>query len=60
MLRSLAAGVDIALWVTTDEVPEVLDRLEEAVSAGELKSEAVDASLARIAEVKKPGVHCHG
>ncbi|OMC13952.1 beta-glucosidase [Mycolicibacter heraklionensis] len=60
VLRSLAAGVDIALWVTTDEVPEVLDRLEQAVSAGELKTEAIDASLARVAAVKKPGVHCHG
>lgn len=59
-LRSLAAGVDIALWVTTDEVPEVLDRLEQAVAAGELKREAVEASLARVAAVKKPGTHCGG
>ena len=60
VLRSLQAGVDIALWVTTDEVPAVLDRLEQAVSAGELKQEAVEASLARVAAVKKPGTHCHG
>lgn len=58
VLRSLAAGVDIALWVTTDEVPAVLDRLEQAVAAGELKQEGIDASLARVAAVKKPGTHC--
>lgn len=28
VLRSLLAGVDVALWVTTDEVPAVLDRLQ--------------------------------
>ncbi|HTM86224.1 MAG TPA: glycoside hydrolase family 3 N-terminal domain-containing protein [Mycobacterium sp.] len=60
VLRSLQAGVDVALWVTTDEVPAVLDRLEQAVAAGELKQESVDASLARVAAVKKPGTHCHG
>lgn len=59
VLRSLAAGVDIALWVTTDEVPAVLDRLEQALSAGELKQEAVDASLARVTAAKVPGTHCH-
>ncbi|GAB5008627.1 hypothetical protein JHV666_48850 [Mycobacterium avium subsp. hominissuis] len=30
------AGVDVALWVTTDEVPAVLDRLQKAVASGEL------------------------
>ena len=32
VLRTLQAGTDIALWVTTDEVPAVLDRLEKAVA----------------------------
>nr|WP_284144696.1 glycoside hydrolase family 3 N-terminal domain-containing protein [Mycolicibacter acidiphilus] len=59
VLRSLQAGVDIALWVTTDEVPAVLDRLEQAVAAGDLRTDAVEASLARVAAVKKPGTHCH-
>ena len=36
VLRALQAGADVALWVTTDEVPAVLDRLEKAVAAGEL------------------------
>ncbi|MEO8815236.1 MAG: glycoside hydrolase family 3 N-terminal domain-containing protein, partial [Mycobacterium sp.] len=58
VLHSLQAGVDVALWVTTDEVPAVLDRLGQAVAAGELKREGLDASLARVAAVKKPGTHC--
>ena len=36
VLRALQAGADVALWVTTDEVPAVLDRLEKALAAGEL------------------------
>lgn len=60
VLRSLQAGVDVALWVTTDEVPAVLDHLEQAVAAGELKQQAVEASLARVAAAKKPGTHCPG
>ncbi|MGV0627785.1 glycoside hydrolase family 3 N-terminal domain-containing protein [Mycolicibacter minnesotensis] len=60
VLRSLQAGVDIALWVTTDEVSAVLDRLEQAVAAGELKGEAVEASLARVITAKRPDARCHG
>ncbi|MGH3970915.1 MAG: glycoside hydrolase family 3 protein, partial [Mycobacterium sp.] len=45
-------------WVTTDEVPAVLDRLEQAVAAGELKMPAVDASLQRMATVKRRGPGC--
>ncbi len=33
-LRGLQAGADTALWVTTGEVPAVLDRLEQAVGGG--------------------------
>jgi beta-N-acetylhexosaminidase len=58
VLRSLQAGVDTALWVTTDEVPAVLDRLEKAVAAGELSMLAVDGSLQRMAAVKGPNPHC--
>lgn len=58
VLRALQAGVDVALWVTTDQVPAVLDGLEKAVAAGELKPEAIDTSLARVAAVKKPGSRC--
>lgn len=52
VLRTLQAGVDEALWVTTDEVPAVLDRLEKAVAAGELAAPAVDQSVARVATMK--------
>jgi beta-N-acetylhexosaminidase len=58
VLRSLQAGVDVALWVTTGQVPAVLDRLEKAVAAGELAMPAIDASVLRMAAVKGPNPHC--
>ena len=58
VLRSLQAGVDVALWVTTDEVPAVLDGLEKAVAAGELTMPAIDASVLRVAGFKGPNPHC--
>jgi beta-N-acetylhexosaminidase len=57
-LRTLQAGSDVALWVTTDEVPAVLDRLEKALAAGELTQPGVDASLHRIAAMKKTSPGC--
>jgi beta-N-acetylhexosaminidase len=57
-LRSLQAGADVALWVTTTEVPAVLDRLESAVAAGDLKPEMVDASVLRVFGVKGPSPNC--
>ena len=51
-LRTLQAGTDIAMWVTTDEVPAVLDRLEKAVAAGELPMPAVNDSVVRVATMK--------
>ncbi|OBA60377.1 beta-glucosidase [Mycobacterium sp. 1100029.7] len=57
-LRALQAGSDIALWVTTDEVPAVLDRLEKALAAGELAMPAVDQSLLRVATMKGPSKAC--
>jgi beta-N-acetylhexosaminidase len=58
-LKAFQAGADVALWTTTDEVPAVLDRLEQAVAAGELNIAAVDASLQRVAAMKGPP-HCGG
>jgi beta-N-acetylhexosaminidase len=58
VLRTLQAGIDVALWVTTDEVPAVLDRLEKAVAAGELTMPAVDASVLRMATVKGSKPEC--
>jgi beta-N-acetylhexosaminidase len=52
VLHTVQAGTDVALWVTTDEVPAVLDRLEKALAAGELKMPDVDASVLRVAKFK--------
>ncbi|OSC25898.1 beta-glucosidase [Mycobacterium vulneris] len=58
VLRSLRAGVDVALWVTTDEVPAVLDRLQQAVASGDLPAKQVDESLVRVAAMKGPSPNC--
>jgi beta-N-acetylhexosaminidase len=58
VLRSLQAGTDVALWVTTDEVPAVLDRMEKALAAGELTMPAVDTSVLRVAKMKGPKPDC--
>jgi beta-N-acetylhexosaminidase len=57
-LRGLQAGADTALWVSTDEVPAVLDRLQSALAAGELTTAGVDASVLRMAAVKGPNPRC--
>jgi beta-N-acetylhexosaminidase len=57
-LRGLQAGADTALWVTTGEVPAVLDRLEKALAAGELAMPGVDNSVLRMAAVKGPNPRC--
>jgi beta-N-acetylhexosaminidase len=58
VLKTLQAGIDVALWVTTDEVPAVLDRLEKAVAAGELTVPGVDASVQRIKKFKGAKSDC--
>lgn len=60
VLRSLQAGADVALWLTTAEVPAVLDGLERAVGAGELSMSAVDASVMRVVAMKPPSPRCGG
>jgi beta-N-acetylhexosaminidase len=57
-LRALQAGADVALWVTTTEVPAVLDRLESAVKTGELDMGKVDGSVLRVAGFKGPSPRC--
>ncbi|BBY18346.1 glycoside hydrolase family 3 N-terminal domain-containing protein [Mycolicibacterium litorale] len=59
-LRALQAGADTALWVTTAEVPAVLDRLEQALAGGELTMARVDQSVLRMAAVKGPNPRCGG
>jgi beta-N-acetylhexosaminidase len=58
VLRTLLAGIDVALWVTTDEVPAVLDRLQKAVAAGELPTQRVDEALVRVATMKGRSPTC--
>ncbi|MCV7445348.1 beta-glucosidase [Mycobacterium paraense] len=58
VLRTLQAGTDVALWVTTDEVPAVLDRLQKAVDSGELAMPAVNDSLVRVATMKGANRTC--
>lgn len=58
VLRSLQAGTDIALWVTTKEVPAVLKELEQAYNDGKLDKAAVDASVVRIAKMKHVNPGC--
>lgn len=49
---ALVAGADVALWLTTDDVPQVLDNLEDAVDSGRLSAEQVDTSAATVARFK--------
>ena len=60
VLKSLQAGADVALWITTDQVPAVLDRLEAAVNAGELSVPRVDESVLRVAASKGRSPQCGG
>ncbi|MBN3454791.1 glycoside hydrolase family 3 protein [Mycobacterium sp. DSM 3803] len=59
VLKALQAGADNALWITTDEVPAVLDGLVKAVEDGELSMGSVDAALQRNSAAKGP-VRCGG
>ncbi|OBG32957.1 glycoside hydrolase family 3 N-terminal domain-containing protein [Mycobacterium sp. E3198] len=58
VLRTLQAGTDVALWVTTDEVPAVLNRLQKAVDSGELAVPAVNDSVVRVATMKGANRTC--
>jgi beta-N-acetylhexosaminidase len=58
VLMALQAGADTALWITTDEVPAVLDRLEAAVNGGELTIDDVNQKVLRMAGVKGRNSQC--
>lgn len=60
VLRSLQAGADVALWITTDEVPAVLDSLEQAVNSGQLSMDRVNESAMRVAASKSATPNCGG
>lgn len=58
VLKALQAGADTALWITTKEVPDVLDRLQQAVDSGELPAERVDDAVRHMALTKDPSLAC--
>jgi beta-glucosidase-like glycosyl hydrolase len=59
VLLALQAGADTALWITTDQVPAVLDRLVQAVTTtGELSQDRVTEALHRVALGKGPHPSC--
>lgn len=55
---ALVAGADNALWISTDAVPQVLDRLEQSVASGKLPADRVDASVLRMARYKGVPLGC--
>ncbi|MDQ4094011.1 MAG: glycoside hydrolase family 3 protein [Actinomycetota bacterium] len=50
--QALAAGVDMALWITTDRLPEVLDHLEQAVADESLPESRVNAAVTHVLAAK--------
>jgi beta-N-acetylhexosaminidase len=52
VLAALRAGADMALWTSTAELDEVLDRLQTAVTDGRLPERNVDESTARVLAAK--------
>jgi beta-glucosidase-like glycosyl hydrolase/serine/threonine protein kinase len=58
VLRALQAGADTALWITTDQVLAVLDRLVQAVNTNELSMDRVNEALNRVALGKGPHPNC--
>ena len=50
--RSLAAGVDMALWITTERLVEVLNHLEQAVAGGSLPEARVNEAVAHVLTAK--------
>lgn len=52
---ALVAGADVALWLTTDDVPRVLDHLEGVVASGELPEADVDDAARTVLRAKNVG-----
>lgn len=52
VLKSIRAGIDVALWLSTDQVPKVLDTLVDAVKSGKLTEKRVDRSVVRVLRAK--------
>jgi beta-N-acetylhexosaminidase len=52
VLGAFNAGADMALWVTTERVAEVIDHLERSVGDGSLTESRVNEAVVRILRVK--------
>lgn len=50
--QALTAGVDMALWITTERLSEVLDHLEQAVATGSLPESRVNAAVTHVLSAK--------
>ncbi|PPK68972.1 beta-N-acetylhexosaminidase [Actinokineospora auranticolor] len=53
VLRAFAAGADVPFWSSGGRLPEILTRLEAAVTAGELPTYRVVDSLRRVLRYKR-------
>ncbi|MEV0945293.1 glycoside hydrolase family 3 N-terminal domain-containing protein [Rhodococcus sp. NPDC049939] len=49
---ALESGVDVALWLTNDDVPRVLDHLESVVESGKLPQQRIDDAVLTVARAK--------
>jgi beta-glucosidase-like glycosyl hydrolase len=58
VLRALQAGADVALWISTEQVPAVLDRLQQALDSRELDMTRVTDALSHVAAAKNPELAC--
>lgn len=57
--QALAAGVDMALWVTKNRLGDVLDHLEQAVAGGSLPETRVNEAVAHVLAAKAVDI-CSG
>ncbi|GAA2061847.1 beta-N-acetylhexosaminidase [Williamsia deligens] len=48
VVRAIEAGADLALWLSTSAVPEVITALTTAVRTGRLSSDRIDESVQRV------------
>lgn len=51
-VMAIRAGSDVALWLSTDRVPSVLDAMERAVARKQLTEDRVNRSVVRILRAK--------
>ncbi|CAM3918682.1 glycoside hydrolase family 3 N-terminal domain-containing protein [Tsukamurella ocularis] len=50
--KSLEAGADVALWISTDQLGAAIDAVEASVTSGKLSRKQLDDSVLRVARAK--------